>query len=83
MTIEIILAVLAGSTGLGIYGLLGRRDARRKAQEERDEKAQLIAMGDALGIEYVPGEYLDGYREKVIEARDRRASCSPDQKHEH
>lgn len=74
MTLEIILAVLAGSTGLTVWGLLGRRDARRREQEERDEKAQLIAMGDALGIEYVPGEYLDEYREKVVKARDKRAA---------
>jgi hypothetical protein len=73
MTIEVLAAILAGSAGLFTFGLLGRRDARRRAQEERDEKAQLIAMGDALGIEYVPGEDTFNYRLKVVIERDRRA----------
>lgn len=73
MTIELLIAFLAGSAGLASWGLLGLRDVRRRAQERRDEKAQLIAMGDALGIEYVPGEDTFNYRLKVIIERDRRA----------
>jgi hypothetical protein len=52
---------------------------RRYKKDKADELAQLIAMGDGFGIEYVPGEAIDGacgYRDKVIDERNRRARAA-------
>lgn len=46
---------------------------RRFLKARRDERAQVIAMGEGMGIEYVPGEDFDWYRNRVVDRRDELA----------
>lgn len=67
--IEIGIALAAASVGAVSLAF----SLRRRAQADRDERAQVIAMGEGMGIEYVPGEDFDAFRAAVVVARDRRA----------
>jgi hypothetical protein len=49
---------------------------RRRARAQQDERAQVIAMGEGMGIEYVPGEDFDEYRAEVVRERDRRSRAA-------
>lgn len=66
-----IIGVAAGAAGVGFFSALVAMRGRAKAQ--RDERSQVIAMGEGMGIEYVPGEDFDEYRKDVVRERDRRA----------
>jgi hypothetical protein len=61
-----------GAAGAGVVAAVAglRWGLRRRS----DERAQLIAMGDGMGIEYVPGESLPEYRRRVVIRRDGRAT---------
>ena len=69
-----VIAFFAGGTLVWGAGLVySWRDLKRRRKARADEEAQLIAMGEGMSIEYVPGEDIDKYRWKVIGERDRRA----------
>ncbi len=70
MMIEVI-GLAASSAAFGFFSAVTL--LRRRAQAQRDERAQVIAMGEGMGIEYVPGEDFDEYRADVVRERDRRA----------
>ena len=69
--IELIDAA-AGAGALGIIASVVV--ARRALKAKRDERTQLIAMGEGMGIEYVPGECIVNYRRRVVIRRDNRAT---------
>lgn len=74
MLVEILAtAILAVPiVGGGVVALMRFREEEREEQRRRDEDAQTIAMGEGMGIEYIPGEDIDLYRTKVVVERDRR-----------
>lgn len=68
--LEFVVTAL-GAAGIGAAAAVAT--VRRRMNNRRDELAQLIAMGEGMGIEYVPGEDIEGrwgYRARVIERRD-------------
>lgn len=72
------------AVALGAAGLVGAPAAVavvRRLRSARDERAQVIAMGEGMGIEYVPGEDFDGYRADVVRERDRRARVASEKWH--
>lgn len=57
-----------GAAGVGVVAAAA--GVRRFLKTRRDERAQVVAMGEGMGIEYVPGEDFDYYRDRVIRRRD-------------
>lgn len=60
-----------GAAGLGIVGAAAA--LRSALRSRREERSQVIAMGEGMGIEYVPGETFEYYRDRVIRRRDQLA----------
>ncbi|WP_438029119.1 hypothetical protein [Sorangium sp. So ce233] len=65
--IELVDAAI-GAAGVGVVAAAA--GVRRFLKTRRDERAQVIAMGEGMDIEYVPGEELEYYRDRVIRRRD-------------
>jgi hypothetical protein len=62
-----------GAAGAGVLAAVAGFIRSRAAKVRSDERAQVIAMGDGMGIEYVPGEDFDAYRGRVVIRRDKRS----------
>lgn len=45
---------------------------QNEVQTIASEMAELRALGDKLGVPYVPGENVEEYRKRVVAARDGR-----------
>lgn len=78
--IELVDAAI-GAAGVGAVGAVvavRRFMASRRAELARrqDERAQVIAIGYGMGIEYVPGEYWDNFVNTVRIERDKRAEVA-------
>lgn len=71
--IEFVDAAL-GAAGVGVVAAAA--GIRRYLKARRDERAQVIAMGEGMGIEYVPGEDFDEFRKDVCRARNSRANAA-------
>jgi hypothetical protein len=67
--IELVDAAV-GAAGAGVVAAVAGFIRSRAAKARRDERAQVIAMGEGMGIEYVPGEDFGRYRRLVCAARD-------------
>jgi hypothetical protein len=68
-----LVDIALGAAGIGVVSAVAVARKIRSLKDRRDERAQLIAMGEGMGIEYVPGEDIEGrwgYRARVIERRD-------------
>lgn len=70
--IELVDAAI-GAAGAGAVAVVAGLIRSRASKARRDERAQVIAMGEGMGIEYVPGEDFDAYRGRVVIRRDKRA----------
>jgi hypothetical protein len=71
-----VIEAIAVFGGSAVALLSTALTVKRYVKTRADEVAQLIAMGEGMGIEYVPGEAIGGacgYRERVIEERNLRA----------
>jgi hypothetical protein len=79
--IEFVDAAI-GAAGAGVVAAVAGFIRSRSAKARSDERAQVIAMGDGFGIEYVPGEDFDEFRRDVVRARDRRAAVASKRLHE-
>jgi hypothetical protein len=70
--IELVDAAIGAATA-GVVAAVAGFIRSRSVKARSDERAQVIAMGEGMGIEYVPGEDFDAYRGRVVIRRDKRS----------
>lgn len=70
--IELVDAAI-GAAGAGVVAVVAWLLRSRADKARSDERAQVIAMGEGMGIEYVPGEDFYAYRNRLVIRRDKRA----------
>ncbi len=69
--IELVDAAI-GAAGASLVAAVAGFIQSRRFKALSDERAQLIALGASYGVEYVPGEDIDGFRRRVSRERDER-----------